>query len=154
MVLRSQRYAVIYLGGLMQNVMRVFSVVLLDHGRYCFRSWSGRSDRYSVQQWRMHRVWSYNKEFWLWIILAYYFIATFISIDKIIGKVYPIFGICLIIMALGVAYWYLHKSGICDPGNLEQFQKHASERNTGMELHVHHRCLRRNLRFPCNTVTS
>ena len=39
---------------------------------------------------------------WLWIILAYYFIATFISIDKIIGRIYPVFGICLIIMALGV----------------------------------------------------
>ena len=43
-----------------------------------------------------------NPEFWLWIILLYYFIATFISIDKIIGRIYPLFGICLIIMALGV----------------------------------------------------
>lgn len=32
----------------------------------------------------------------------YYFIATFISIDKIIGKIYPVFGLCLIIMAVGV----------------------------------------------------
>ena len=36
-------------------------------------------------------------------MLTYYFIATFISIDKIIGKIYPLFGICLIIMAVGVA---------------------------------------------------
>ncbi len=35
--------------------------------------------------------------FWLIIILAYYFIATFISL----GKIHPIFGICLIIMAVG-----------------------------------------------------
>ena len=27
---------------------------------------------------------------------------TFISIDKIIGKIYPVFGICLIVMAIGV----------------------------------------------------
>ena len=40
--------------------------------------------------------------FWLIIILIYYFIATFISIDAIIGKIYPVFGICLIIMAVGV----------------------------------------------------
>ena len=40
---------------------------------------------------------------WLGIILLYYFIATFISIDKIIGKIYPVFGICLIVMAIGVA---------------------------------------------------
>ncbi len=43
-----------------------------------------------------------NPELWLWIILLYYFIATFISIDKIIGRIYPFFGICLIIMASGV----------------------------------------------------
>jgi len=43
-----------------------------------------------------------SSEMWLWIILAYYFIATFISIDKIIGRIYPLFGICLIIMAVGV----------------------------------------------------
>ena len=43
-----------------------------------------------------------SAEFWLWIILLYYFIATFISIDKIIGRIYPLFGICLIIMAVGV----------------------------------------------------
>ena len=45
-----------------------------------------------------------STEFWLWVILAYYFIATFISIDQIIGRIYPIFGICLIIMAVGVCF--------------------------------------------------
>ncbi len=39
---------------------------------------------------------------WVAIILLYYFIATFVSIDKIIGSLYPIFGICLIVMAVGV----------------------------------------------------
>ena len=29
-------------------------------------------------------------------------VATFISIDKIIGRIYPLFGICLIVMAVGV----------------------------------------------------
>ena len=43
-----------------------------------------------------------SPSFWLAIILAYYFIATFISIDKIIGRLYPVFGICLILMAIGV----------------------------------------------------
>ncbi|HAV27118.1 MAG TPA: carbon starvation protein A, partial [Lachnospiraceae bacterium] len=32
----------------------------------------------------------------------YYFIATFISIDAIIGRIYPVFGFCLIAMAVGV----------------------------------------------------
>ena len=93
----------IYLGGLMQNVMRVFSVVLLvmvgtvfavgPAGLIVTLFSNGGAQGLVV-----------NKEMWLWIILAYYFIATFISIDKIIGKIYPIFGICLIIMALGVAF--------------------------------------------------
>ena len=39
----------------------------------------------------------------LQVIIIYYFIATFVPIDKVIGKIYPIFGICLIIMAVGVA---------------------------------------------------
>ena len=56
-----------------------------------------------------------NKEFWLWVILAYYFIATFISIDKIIGKIYPVFGICLIIMAVGVAIGIFTKAEFVIP---------------------------------------
>ena len=44
-----------------------------------------------------------NTYFWLAIIFLYYFLATFLPIDKIIGKVYPFFGICLLLMALGVS---------------------------------------------------
>ena len=40
--------------------------------------------------------------FWLAVIMIYYLIATFLPIDKVIGKLYPVFGICLIIMALGI----------------------------------------------------
>lgn len=43
-----------------------------------------------------------NKYFWVIIILAYYFIATLLPIDKIIGKIYPIFGLALLFMALGI----------------------------------------------------
>ena len=42
-------------------------------------------------------------------------IATFLSIDKIIGKIYPVFGICLIIMAIGVGRRYLHQRQLRDP---------------------------------------
>lgn len=90
-----------YLGSLMQNVMRVFSVVLLIMVGTVFAvvpaglivtlfKNSGASGLLTTTL------------FWLIIILTYYFIATFISIDKIIGKIYPVFGICLIIMAVGV----------------------------------------------------
>ena len=92
-----------YLGPVMQNVMRVFSVVLLIMVGTVFAvgpaglivelcSQSGASGVLT------------SLLFWLIIILVYYFIATFISIDAVIGKIYPIFGICLIIMAIGVIF--------------------------------------------------
>lgn len=92
----------IYLGGIMKNVMRVFSVVLLVMVGTVFAVGPAglivllfkNSGATSIVT---------SLLFWLIIILAYYFIATFISIDKIIGKIYPVFGICLIIMAIGVA---------------------------------------------------
>lgn len=41
--------------------------------------------------------------FWIIIILLYYILATLLPIDKIIGKLYPVFGVILIVMALSVA---------------------------------------------------
>jgi len=44
----------------------------------------------------------WNKYIWVVIILAYYLIATLLPIDKLIGKIYPIFGILLIGMAVAI----------------------------------------------------
>lgn len=93
----------IYLGGAMKNVMRVFSVVLLVMVGTVFAVGPAGLIVTLISNGGGSGVLA-NKEVWLWIILAYYFIATFISIDKIIGKIYPIFGICLIVMAIGVAF--------------------------------------------------
>lgn len=50
--------------------------------------------------------------FWIVIIFAYYFLATIVPIDKIIGRIYPIFGALLIIMAIGVTIGlFVYKSG-------------------------------------------
>ena len=91
----------IYLGNGMKNVMRVFSVVLLVMVGTVFAVGPAGLIQLLFTNAGFTNVLS-NKLFWLVLILVYYFIATFISIDKIIGKVYPIFGICLIVMALGV----------------------------------------------------
>ena len=40
--------------------------------------------------------------FWVIVILAYYVLATLLPIDKIIGKLYPVFGVTLILMAVGI----------------------------------------------------
>ncbi len=92
----------IYLGGAMKNVMRVFSVVLLVMVGTVFAVGPAGLIVTLFQQNGTEGILA-TTLFWLIIILVYYFIATFLSIDKIIGKIYPIFGICLIIMAVGVA---------------------------------------------------
>ncbi len=40
--------------------------------------------------------------FWVVIIFVYYFIATMMPIDKIIGKIYPLFAFALLFMAIAV----------------------------------------------------
>ena len=92
----------IYLGGTMKNVMRVFSVVLLVMVGTVFAVGPAGLIQLLFTNGNSTGILT-SKLFWLILILIYYFVATFLSIDKIIGKIYPLFGICLIIMALGVA---------------------------------------------------
>lgn len=40
--------------------------------------------------------------FWVWVVFVYYVLATLLPIDKIIGKIYPIFGFALLFMAVGL----------------------------------------------------
>ena len=92
-----------YLGPVMQNVMRVFSVVLLIMVGTVFAVGPAGLIVELCSQSGASGVMT-SLLFWLVIILTYYFIATFISIDAVIGKIYPVFGICLIIMAIGVIF--------------------------------------------------
>ena len=48
--------------------------------------------------------WLWGNWFWIAIILFYYLVATFLPIDKLIGKIYPLFGLALLIMALGIGW--------------------------------------------------
>jgi len=40
--------------------------------------------------------------FWVWVVFIYYVLATMLPIDKIIGKIYPVFGFALLFMAVGL----------------------------------------------------
>lgn len=40
--------------------------------------------------------------FWVWVVFGYYVLATMLPIDKIIGRVYPVFGFALLFMAIGL----------------------------------------------------
>ena len=45
---------------------------------------------------------------WLYVIFAYYILATLLPIDKIIGKIYPFMGLALIFMAVAVGGYLLY----------------------------------------------
>ncbi|MDO4430517.1 MAG: carbon starvation protein A [Lonepinella koalarum] len=53
-------------------------------------------------------VWGMDKPtviaLWTFIIFAYYILATLLPIDKIIGRVYPLFGALLLFMSVGMVY--------------------------------------------------
>ncbi len=85
----------IYLGPAMKTVMRVFSVVLLVMVGVVFMVGPAGLIALLTPDWL-------NVKFWTIVILIYYFVATLLPIDKVIGKLYPIFGICLIVMAIGI----------------------------------------------------
>ncbi len=85
-----------YLGNFMLQVMRVFSVILLVMVGVVFSK--GPAGLLALLTPEV-----LDTNFWLTVVIIYYFIATFVPIDKVIGKIYPLFGICLIIMAVGVA---------------------------------------------------
>ena len=43
-----------------------------------------------------------NVTWWAIIVFAYYILATLLPIDKLIGKIYPVFGFALLFMAVGI----------------------------------------------------
>lgn len=45
---------------------------------------------------------SLDKTFWIVLILSYYMLATLLPVDKLIGKLYPVFGAALLFMAAGI----------------------------------------------------
>ena len=83
-----------YLGKGAGTFMRVFSVVLLILVGVVFVVSPADilSAKFDV----------ISKNWWLAIIIAYYFIATLLPVDKLIGKIYPLFGFALVAMALGL----------------------------------------------------
>ena len=92
-----------YLGPVMKNVMRVFSVILLVMVGTVFAVGPAGLIVTLISNQGVTGPFA-TTTVWLAIVLIYYFIATFLSIDKIIGKIYPVFGVCLILMAIGVAF--------------------------------------------------
>ena len=85
----------IYLGNGARWGMRIFSVVLLVLTGTVFVTSPAALINKLLPDFM-------DKTFWIVVILLYYVLATLLPIDKVIGKLYPVFGAILIIMALSV----------------------------------------------------
>ena len=84
-----------YLGPAAKQVMRVFSLILLVLLGAVFTTSPAALIARLTPEWM-------NTGFWVVVILAYYLLATLLPIDKLIGKLYPIFGAVLLMMAVGI----------------------------------------------------
>ena len=85
----------LYLGKPARWIMRVFSVVLLILCGVVFVTSPAGLLEKLTPDWM-------NGTFWAVVILAYYLLATLLPIDKVIGKLYPVFGVLLVAMAVAV----------------------------------------------------
>ncbi|PXX24578.1 carbon starvation protein A [Arenibacter sp. ARW7G5Y1] len=85
----------IYLGTTAKQFMRFFSVVLLIFVGTVFLVGPAK-----IIDGMTGNIWSV----WIWvaIILVYYILSTLLPIDKLISKLYPIFGVAMLLMALGL----------------------------------------------------
>lgn len=84
-----------YLGKAAKWFMRLFSVVLLVLCGVVFVTSPAGLLSKLTPDWM-------NGTFWAIVTLVYYLLATLLPIDKLIGKLYPVFGVLLIVMAAAV----------------------------------------------------
>jgi len=90
-----------YLGGTIKNFLRVFTLLLLIFVGVAFVTGPAKL---------LQTMTSLNVRVWLYIIFAYYLVATLLPINKIIGRIYPVFGVSLLIMAFGIGGSIIFKS--------------------------------------------
>ncbi len=85
----------IYLGSATKQLMRIFTIVLLVLVGVVFISGPAGILANLTPA-------TLDFRFWVWAIFIYYILATLLPIDKIIGKIYPVFGLALVFMALSL----------------------------------------------------
>lgn len=87
----------IYLGNITKQLMRIFIIVLLVLVGVVFISGPAGILANLTSA-------TLDFKFWVWVIFIYYILATMLPIDKIIGKIYPIFGFALFFMAVSLIF--------------------------------------------------
>lgn len=95
-----------YLGGTTKQVMRVFTVILMVLvGSVFVAGPAGLLANLTPEV--------LDTTFWIVIVFLYYILATLLPIDKIIGKIYPLFALALLFMAVGIlAMLYVHRPAL------------------------------------------
>lgn len=84
-----------YLGATAKQVMRGFTVVLMILvGAVFVAGPAGLLASLTPE--------TLDTTFWIAVVFVYYVFATLLPVDKIIGKVYPLFAIALLFMAVGI----------------------------------------------------
>lgn len=98
-----------YLGNGMKQFMRGFTVVLMILVGAVFVNTPATllTQDIFVPESLRHLDHSVIQYFWVIIIFVYYLLATMLPIDKIIGKIYPVFGILLLAMALALVVAFI-----------------------------------------------
>ena len=107
------------LGGTVKNIMRLFSLLLLILVGAVFVY--NPADLLA-----MLTPNSLDRIFWVIVIFGYFIAATLLPIDKIIGKIYPIFGFVLLFMAAGImVVLYMNAGDI--PEVWQEFYNHKAD---------------------------
>ncbi|MCQ0110064.1 carbon starvation protein A [Zhouia amylolytica] len=85
----------IYLGPYVKHFMRFFTIILLIFVGTVFMM--GPAKIIDGMTSGLFGVWT-----WVFIILIYYVLSTLLPIDKLISKLYPVFGVAMLLMAMGL----------------------------------------------------
>lgn len=85
----------IYLGDNVKQTMRVVTVILMVIVGAVFIMGPAKILASLTPE-------SISLNIWIWIVFIYYILATLLPIDKIIGRIYPVFGFALLFMAVGL----------------------------------------------------
>ena len=138
------------LGSNARFVMRVFTIILMllvgavfvitPAGLLSSMTSSTGNDAGLIASVTGNWGWFGSKDFWILAIFIYYILATLLPIDKLIGKIYPIFGVALLVMGVGVFWGVLTQPGSM-PEITEAFTNHHPAGNSAVPI------------FPCLFIT-
>ena len=136
----------IYLGLTAKQVMRLFTIVLMILVGAVFITGpanilAGLTPAYATMN------------FWVAIIFIYYILATLLPIDKIIGRIYPLFGFALLFMAVSlISALFIKRYQIPELTAENWHNFHYNSEQFLFSRCFYFDCLRGHFRFSCHAI--